>query len=535
MGLLNILSDFNCDYNWVETLENIESSVLDYNEAIAEQLNPGAFIDALLPVYWRIVREHNTYRWGDANRLPSNSQYDVGIFLVGFSSLPIVLSIAEIQPHQQIYFLHSPETRAKCDEITGRITGMLQNPPTPFECLIASDDGKELIDRVTNATRCEIANPSDPVEIFKQIKEIVDEIRGDLGAKTLIALDLTGGKKTMIGGGFTAGSIYSLSPKCDMFYVDSSEYDSDRGAPKPGTEFLSRLDNPYDVYNVQSVREAKTLFKEHNYKGAERLWRSVRDKLDYHAERYHFLKDERTEATKYYGSSHCYYPWDAFDYKAAQNRKVYRKNGRTYLWGYDDEHVYARIDVLDILKEVEDKESLFACDARVIHYAVDRFQNGRRRRESGKFEDALVRFTQVIEILCTYRVYQLAGDNQLVNEAGSSGPVPADKRWDLSPLIRLLFGMTVVNLDGVDYWISRDSRLISKDYDYPRVDNIIELIKTRNDFIHFDSPMRQQRTREDACKLEKLAHTFLEKLSSDYCGGVHLPFDTLLELHKFRR
>ena len=532
MNLNDILYDFNPNHNWVETREQIAGAVLDYNEAIAVgDGNPGGFLYGCLPVYWQIVRQHNTHQWGGVNRLPSNSQYDVGIFLVGFSSLPVVLSIAEIQPRREIYFLHSPETRHKCDEITARITEMLETPPDGFDPLTA--DAEALIGRVQNAERCEIENPSDPVEIFKQIKKIIDGLECD----TNIALDLTGGKKTMIGGGFTAGSIYSLSPKCDMFYVDSSEYDPDRGAPIPSTEFLSQLDNPYDVYNVQSVQEAKALFKGHNYEVADRLWDSVRDKLDLHAERYHFLEDERKEAKEYYGSSHCYHPWDAFDYNGAKNRKMYRKDGRKYLWGYHDAHTYGNIDVLDILSEVQNKASLFACDARVIHYAVDRYQNGRRRMGSGKFEDAIVRFAQVIEMLCIYKICQIARDGFLFNEQNNRVD-NAPHKWNITPLIRFLFGETC-NYDrwqGQFYTISDCNQLLNvTDYGCNHVSEIINLIESRNDFIHFNSPMKQEETKKNAENLQNLARAFLENLSSAYREAACLSFDKLLELHKFRQ
>ena len=535
MNLSDILCDFNCQHDWDGTLDDIADAVSVYNETIGTKEDPGKFIAEHLPKYWRIVREHNTYRWGNTSQLPSNSQYDVGIFLVGFSSLPIVLSIAEIQPRKEIYFLHSPETNHKCDEITNRLREMLVDPQD-FAPLICQGDAGALIDRVEQAERRQIADPSDPVETFRQIKEIIDKVRSDPGANTKIALDLTGGKKTMIGGGFTAGSIYSVSPKCDMFYVDSSEYDPDRGAPKPGTEFLSQLDNPYDVYNVQTVQEAKTLFKRHNYEAAKRLWDGVRGKLGDHAERYDFLEDEREEARRYYWSSHCYHSWDALDYEAAVRRRTYKVNGKAHEWGYKTQHVNCAIDVLDILDAVKDKQTLFAEGQRVIHYAVDRYQNGRRRVESGKFEDAIVRFAQVIEILCNYQIYRLAQGNHLILIGGGQPATTYPNQiWDFKPLIRTLFGTGSVNLKGKDYYISSDRRLDVKDYGYNSVSEITNVIQPRNDFIHFNSSMEQKQTEEDARELEQLAHMFLEKFSRGYCENTLLCFDRLLKLHEFRR
>ena len=73
---------------------------------------------------------HITFIKGRKNQLPSREAnneylpcYDVGIFLVGYSSLPIVLSLAEINPTEKIYFIYSKDTKDVLDEIHNRIQG----------------------------------------------------------------------------------------------------------------------------------------------------------------------------------------------------------------------------------------------------------------------------------------------------------------------------------------------------------------------------------------------------------------------------
>ncbi|MCY4553772.1 MAG: hypothetical protein OXC79_08880 [Candidatus Poribacteria bacterium] len=546
MNLSDILYDY-AEFDWDDYLDELEVAVLDYNDANARgDEDPAIHLraESRLCVYWQSVRALNIHQWVTVNsdHLPSSSGYDVGIFLVGFSSLPIVLSIAEIQP-QKIYFIHSEDTERKCDEITNRLTEMLEVPPNPFSPLIDRSDAESLIDRVRGAKRRLIADASNPVSTFRELKNIIDEEREGSQDRVKIALDLTGGKKTMIGGGFTAGSIYSISPKCDMFYVDSQEYKPDRGTPKPGTEFLNRLDNPYDIYNVQSVTQAKELFKQHNYEAAERLWRSVRNKLYRPATQYDFLVNEREEARKYYGSSHCYYPWDAFDYQRAKERKTYDANGQIYSWGYDEQHVRCTIDVLDILAQVTNKSTLFDNECTVIHYAVDRYQNGMRRRQSRRLADAIVRFAQVIEIICNYRIYRLAQDNNFVNIV-SRHPIglPANKIWEFGHLIKLLFGDRDggrVDIGHATCHVLPEHRMQAGDYDCADADRILGVIQPRNDFIHFNSSMRQEQAETDTENLRDLAYKFLKKFIGDYCGDYcsenNLSLNDLLELHKFRR
>ena len=87
-----------------------DTSAAQIGVIVEECLNP------ILPTYWEVFHTHNIYQrrksflpcqGNNADRLPC---YDVGIFLVGFSSLPIALGLAEIQPLEQIYFLHSSDT-----------------------------------------------------------------------------------------------------------------------------------------------------------------------------------------------------------------------------------------------------------------------------------------------------------------------------------------------------------------------------------------------------------------------------------------
>ena len=530
--------------NWLRKLREIRKGIEAYKNKclVKSSLLPKQivekYLNPILPTYWEVFHTHNISRRIN-NLLPSREsnnnllpKYDIGIFLVGFSSLPIVLSLAEIQPKEQIYFLYSSETKDRLNEIGDRIRAMLGDSNSPLINLVEDTVLKNL----ENAA-LKIDNPSDPVETFKRIKEIVNQV----GNKS-IALDLTGGKKTMIGGGFIAGSILTFiddGPRrtCDMFYIDSLEFDPDRGTPTPGTEFLSLLENPYDVYNVQHTVEAEKLFKQHNYETAATLWEGVKDKLEKHATRYG-LEKEKTDIVNHYRRANCYNLWDAFYYDKAKNSK----NRHEDSWGYTEKHVYvsAQIDVLDILSEVSDRRSLFKEEARVIHYSVDRYQNAIRRKESGRLDDAIVRFTQVIEMLCSYKIYQIDQNSGFVDLSGNTRSVDPMKKRALSDVIRFLFGSgksALLRNGDADYNVSNKDMLLEiNEYGASEVRKLISLIDYRNDFIHFNSSMRQQQTETNADALQDFAKKFLEKFSSDYCAKTgSLSFEKLLKLHEFQR
>ena len=520
--ILNILCKVNKDVCWDDYLDKIENSTKRYQQAIGNEENPEIHLTPILPEYWEVFHTHNIYRRCNGSLLcPA---YDVGVFLVGFSTLPIVLSLAEIQPTQEIYFLYSEETESMLKEISNRISVML--PESSLSSL------------VTRSITCpdhalEIDGSSDPVQTFKWIKEVIDKV----GDKP-IALDLTGGKKTMLGGGFTAGSILAIEGSeslsvCGMFYVDSLEYDSRSRAPKPGTEFLSRLENPYDIYNVQSVGQAEALFYEHNYEAAVHLWREVQEKLGEHAERYG-LQNEQDTVEKDLHMADCYSLWDTFDYKAADSAK---QNG--HLWGYSCKHVNGQIDVLNVLCAIEDQETLFDDEARVIHWAADRYQNAVRRYESDRFNDAIVRFTQVVEILCIYQIYQIQEAEELTDGSHNVITCPKvvlDEHWSVTKLIRFLFTDRPNETYEGRYRIGNfDKRLKINEYGYRNVSDITRLIKHRNIFVHVENTPAWEDLRGNAEKLRKLALKFLENFSKDYCCCKGLDFGDLLELHRFCR
>ena len=505
----------NDERHWRKQLLDIKNKMSEYESR--RRQNPGgnheSILKGILPTYWEVFHTHNIYR--RCNRSLLCPAYDVGVFLVGFSTLPIVLSLAEIQPTAEIYFLYSRETEPMLKEISNRVGVML--PGSSLSSLVAGSI-------ICPDHALEIAGSSDPVQTFKRIKEVINKV-GD----KRIALDLTGGKKTMLGGGFTAGSILSVEGSeslsaCDMYYVDSLEYDSRSRAPKPGTEFLSQLKNPYDVYNVQSVQQAKKLFEKHNYEAAAELWEEVEKKLGSYARRYG-LEREQDVVQKNLAMANCYRFWDAFDYEAARQHRD--------SWQYNKWHTRPSLDVLELLNQVRDRQTLFEDDGRVIHYAVDHYQSAVRRKTNGKLDDAIVRFTQVIEMLCIYKICKIAAGENLVEKSTNRCLHEnwcRSERWGIKALINFLFDKDS-RYDN-QYEIKNAQFLQESDYD--RVDRIIRLIQPRNKFIHFTRRMNQDVTTGNANNLQQLALKFIENLSCQYRADINgLSCNDLLKLHEF--
>ena len=90
-----------------------------------------------------------------------------------------------------------------------------------------------------------------------------------------IAVDITGGKKSMVGGAAMAGAVLGA----DIYYVDTNDFNRDLSKPEPGSEHLSLLNNPYSVFGDLEVETATDLYKGHDYAGAQRIFDQLRRRV----------------------------------------------------------------------------------------------------------------------------------------------------------------------------------------------------------------------------------------------------------------
>ena len=244
--------------------------------------------------------------------------------------------------------------------------------------------------------------PSNPVETFKRIKRVIDEV-GD----KRIALDITGGKKTMIGGGFTAGSILGFGSSVDMFYVDSLEYNVNRGRPEWGLSSWVNLKILMMCTTYKPFSKLKNFLRNITMKQLQIYGKRLRRNLKHRskvlkalAEQYS-LKDEEKMVQSDLAMANCYKLWDAFDYQEAKKHKSF-----SFHIQMQNEHsldhggimistVHDSTDVLDILSKINNRKTTFEKESRVIHLAVDRYQSAMRRK-------CWVNLTMQSSVLCRH-------------------------------------------------------------------------------------------------------------------------------------
>lgn len=159
------------------------------------------------------------------------------ILPVGFSPEPLILSVLILRP-EKVHFLYTKASQQYLDRII-----------------------KDTNLRISQVSQDEINDTNVP-EIYQKVKAIYEQ----WGKPERVAVDISGGKKSMVGGCALAGSLIGAK----LFYIDS-KFNPEFKKPDPGTEKLMILDNPYDVFGDLKLEQAKNLFRQLDFVGTQRL------------------------------------------------------------------------------------------------------------------------------------------------------------------------------------------------------------------------------------------------------------------------
>lgn len=147
--------------------------------------------------------------------------YDGLILTVGFSPEPLILSIHAIQP-TRIGLLYTPETEK-----------LLERIQTETEVICSKVDLREI----------DATNPNGIYESIWELRfsENWQEFKN-------IAVDITGGKNSMAAGAALAAAVIPA----DIYYVDTTNYLPELRVPEPGSEYLKRLESPFESSAYES-------------------------------------------------------------------------------------------------------------------------------------------------------------------------------------------------------------------------------------------------------------------------------------------
>lgn len=381
--------------------------------------------------------------------------------LVGTSVEPLLLLILTIRPKEKIYLISSSESKVQSIYISNALRrisggGNILNPD------LFSDNVKCYLNDIENIDiRCDIViKDISPQKVFSVIKENVGTYSHDD-----VGVDITGGKKSMAGGGYLVAVINNYH----LFYVDFDEYID--GYPKSGTEYISILDNPYSIYNIHEESLIKTLWERQDFDAVTEIAGQAIEKLtEAKAEKYG-LEKELNRLIQIKSAAQCYREWSRFNYSEAYNSKFYY---------YENKHD----GILMILRDCENKRKN-AYGA--ILLSLDRWQRGVDSLELNDFNKSALCFTQVIEVLCKYRL------NDMINQGFVFSQVNLEEiHYDVSSLIKFLWDNKNSNMlievlgQGEDVGFRWAQIMRFEKNAEPRSGDLIQKLSIRNKIAHFN-------------------------------------------------
>lgn len=198
------------------------------------------------------------------------------VSVVGFSQAPVALMASWCQA-KQILMLVTDESRAYSP-----MDRVARAAKLPMEAITIRrvDDGSES-------------------GIYRAVKEFCDT--SGIPPQE-IAIDATGGKKSMSAAAYLAGFLWGMR----LVYVDYGRYDPQQRKPVIGTEYPRLLENPLDVLGDLAYRDIYSAFNRGDFLEAQHLAASEADRL-YEPRRAQYL----AKLAEGYGA------WDAYRFGEA--------------------------------------------------------------------------------------------------------------------------------------------------------------------------------------------------------------------------
>ena len=340
---------------------------MDYNSFDEKKVTSTFYDEHIFP----FVKE--TFVNNPKNR--QNKEYAGLILPLGYSPEPLILSILAIKP-KRVGLLYTNET----EKLLPRIQG---------ETALTLDQ----LDKLK-------IDGSSTADVYKAIMELYDKWK----RPTNIAVDITGGKKSMVGGAAMAGAVLGA----DIFYVDNTKFT--QGKPEPGSEYLSLLDNPYTVFGDLEVEKARDLYNRHDYAGAQRIF----DHLSKHVGN----PDLIIVYEAYRLLCAIYEAWDNLDFENAIN-SIIELNG---ILGRISSERLAYLSVfqprllnhktaLECLQAIAKDEKLALCIPDGFHFAFMLYHSALRRENQGKLDMACLLLYRLLEWIEQHRLAQYGIDS----------------------------------------------------------------------------------------------------------------------------
>jgi len=331
---------------------------------------------------WKNMSRENNSDWEKANDYYDNEimeliieeflakdenkfeeDYDYLIVTVGQSYQPIVLSILALQP-KNVLFLVTRTTKKELDKIFN------------FIDLKFSQCYTKMVDKAS------------PIDVYQKIKELYD----DLVEPIKLAVDFTGGTKSMSTGAAMAGSLIGA----DVFYI-TSKYLRQFRAAEPGTERLAKIENPYEVFGDLDEKKAFGLWNEHNYQAAAKKFNELLNKV---------RDDRKYKVLNLWADA--YANWEKFNLiKAIKKLEEGLYEAKRYsIYTEKIPRLSKQLSILKILQEVTDKRGLEKLDniEHVKSLIFSIYSSAVRKEDNNRYDIASLLLYRILEMIAQRRL-----------------------------------------------------------------------------------------------------------------------------------
>ncbi|RMG21863.1 MAG: hypothetical protein D6732_26595 [Methanobacteriota archaeon] len=288
---------------------------------------------------WPLTLEALKHSW---ERFP-DARVRGAILTVGFSPEPIAGTLAVVKP-EYACLLHTD----KSEKVVDRVISLAEYPRSRVRLFKVSKD--------------------DVSSLYKKFREAVGFLVTECNIpKEEIAVDPTGGTKTMP----FAGGIVGLSYNLSLLYVSNEKYDPDERRPIAGHEFFvfkRRLSNSYPIRDYLKAVDLVRNFAFHN---ALKIWETMYD-------------DEIASHRLLFYLARGLSMWDSFRYdKAIEHFRKVLKISDQFQTTNGEEANRIINSWIDHLLQVKQHEGL---------KAIDYFCHANRLYEQGNANVAIIMF-----------------------------------------------------------------------------------------------------------------------------------------------
>ncbi|MFP4600086.1 MAG: TIGR02710 family CRISPR-associated CARF protein [Persicimonas sp.] len=293
------------------------------------------------------------------------------ICTVGGSPEPIVAALKQWQP-VRVRFIHTPQTK---DDVASQVVPMARVEGVDLDAgrydLFELPEGQDL-------ANC--------LDHLRQLTPVATEWAAR-GESFQVVVDFTGGTKCMS----AAIGIQASRWPCVFSYVGGSERTKDGvGVVVSGAEKIVHQANPWDALGYQAVEEFVVLFDQHAFLAAANIATVTMKRVS--------RPDRKRELSSLEHLAKALDAWDRFDHTTSRSRleRVSKSANdlRAVLGATRGDRVLAGAARLAM-----HLSQLGQATPPSRHHVLDLLANAKRRKDEGRFDDAVARLYRAIEAI----------------------------------------------------------------------------------------------------------------------------------------